>query len=106
MAEPLTREEREVILRQPYGQVYGMHVEIIRDRYEASVQAAEELAEALRAALVKFVDSYGQDPATGPSLSDTRDAWAEAQDILAGIYSLERLDHEGGGPKDAKRGDS
>lgn len=58
MADPLTREERDDHLRQPLLAAYGSYVEALRDGYEATVQAAEERAERLRAALgaVKYTE--------------------------------------------------
>lgn len=55
---PLTREERDDHRRQPLLAAYGPYVEALRDNYEATVQAAEERAERLRAALVPLKASH------------------------------------------------
>lgn len=54
MADPLTREERDDLVAT-YGDWQG---ESTIDRYEATVHAAEERAERLRAALVPLKASH------------------------------------------------
>lgn len=82
MAEPLTREERDTILRNMA--VYGPGTD---DRWEATVQAAEERAERAEkvVALFRFLDEVDEFTTASEPITGYVTAWDKVADLIESL---------------------